>query len=92
MGFQGVEEARDALDQRVVDDALVLEGLDLVLALLALGMDLVLLGADEGPLVDIGMDLDVRVIAELESILRRVSCLLASAQLSSAQQAHTHLL
>jgi hypothetical protein len=32
-------------------------------------MDLGLLGADKGALVDIGMDLDVRVVAELERIL-----------------------
>ena len=39
------------------------------LALLALLMDLVLFRPDEGALVDIGVDLDIRVIAELQSIL-----------------------
>lgn len=34
-------------------------------------MDLVLLGANEGPFIDVGMDLDVRVIAELQGILRK---------------------
>lgn len=33
-------------------------------------MNLVLLGANEGAFVDIGMDLDIGVIAELQSILR----------------------
>jgi hypothetical protein len=32
-------------------------------------MDLVLLGADEGAFVDIGVDFDVRVVAELERVL-----------------------
>ena len=32
-------------------------------------MDLVLLGADEGSFVDIGVYFDVRVVAELESVL-----------------------
>jgi hypothetical protein len=45
--------------------ALVLESLDLKSTLLALRVDLVLLGADEGPFIDIRMDLDIRVIAEL---------------------------
>jgi hypothetical protein len=71
MCFEGGEKGGDALDQGVVDDALVLEGLDLVPALLAFGVNLVLLGADEGPLVDIGMDLDVRVVAELERVLEK---------------------
>jgi hypothetical protein len=70
MGVERGEKGRDALDQAVVDDAFVLERLDLVPALLALHMDLVLLGADEGSLVDIWMDLDVRVVAELERILK----------------------
>ena len=38
-------------------------------ALVALLVDLVLLGADKGPLVYIGVDLNVGVVAELESIL-----------------------
>ena len=32
-------------------------------------MDLVLLGSNEGSLIDVGMYLDVRVVAELESVL-----------------------
>ncbi len=69
MGFEGGKEGGDTLDQGVVDDALVLKGLDLVPALLPLGVDLALFGTDEGSLVDIGMDLDIRVVAELEGIL-----------------------
>jgi hypothetical protein len=42
-----------------------------VLALLALLVDLVLLRADEGSLVDVGVDFDVGVIAELQRILEK---------------------
>lgn len=69
MGTEGGEEGGDALDEAVVDDALVLEGLDILSPLLTLLVDLVLLGSDEGSLVDVGMDLDIRVIAELELVL-----------------------
>lgn len=54
-------------------------------------MYLVLLGANEGALVDIGMDLDVGVIAKLKSVLgkgiSRVDILLGG-----ARQLLTHLL
>ena len=40
-----------------------------MLALVPLLVDLVLLGADEGAFVDIGVDFDVRVVAQLERIL-----------------------
>lgn len=69
MGAQGGEQGGDALQQAIVDYALIFEGLDLVLALEALLVDLVLFGADEGPFVDVGMDLDVGVIAELQIVL-----------------------
>ena len=49
----------------IVDETLELQGGDVVLALIAFHVDLVLLGADEGPLIDIGMDLNVGVIAKL---------------------------
>ena len=42
-----------------------------MLALEALLMYLVLLGADEGPFVDIGVYFDIRVVANFESILRK---------------------
>lgn len=64
-GDQGV----DAREQPVVDDALVLERFGLVLALGALLVDLALLGADEGALVDVGVDFDVGVVGELEGVL-----------------------
>lgn len=69
MGLQGCEKGIDAFEKAIVDDALILVGFDFVLALEALLMDLVLLGTDEGTLVDIGVYFDVRVIAELESVL-----------------------
>ena len=37
-------------------------------------MDLVLFGADEGAFVDVGMDLYVGVVAELESVLGGNEC------------------
>jgi len=71
MSLEGGKKGRDPLDQGIIDDSFVLVGLDLELALLALRMNLVLLGADEGSLVDIWMDLNIRVIAELQRILKR---------------------
>ncbi len=65
MGLEGVEERGDALDQGIIDDALILESLDVILALLALSVDLILLGSDERSLVDVWVYLDVGVIAEL---------------------------
>jgi hypothetical protein len=41
----------------------------LVLALESLLVDLVLLGSDEGALVNVGVDFDVGVVAQLERIL-----------------------
>ncbi|GKT88388.1 hypothetical protein Ct61P_06238 [Colletotrichum tofieldiae] len=69
MGLEGVEQLGYALHQAIVDDALVLERLDLVLALKALLVDLVLLRSDEGSLIDVGVDFDVRVVAELQRVL-----------------------
>lgn len=69
MGFQSGEEAPNAAEEAIVDDALVLQSDDLVLAELALLVDLILLCADEGSFVDIWVDFDVRVVAQLESIL-----------------------
>ena len=69
VGLERGEQRRDALDEGVIDYALVLEGLNVVLALLTLGVNLVLLGSDEGALVDVGVDFDIRIVAELESIL-----------------------
>lgn len=69
MGPQRGQERRDALHQAIVDDALILERLDLMLPLLTLLVDLVLLGADKGPLVDVGVNFDIRVITELQGVL-----------------------
>lgn len=40
-----------------------------MLPLLALLVDLVLLGANKGPLVDVGVNFDIRVITELQGVL-----------------------
>jgi hypothetical protein len=67
--FEGSQEAVDALCKAVVDDALILERLDLVAALIALLVYLCLFGADEGLLVDVWVYFDVAIIGELESVL-----------------------
>jgi hypothetical protein len=72
VGFEGREKTIDAGHKTIVDDALILEGGDLVTAVLPLLVDLILLGSNEGPLVDVGMDLDVRVVAELEGVLEQL--------------------
>ncbi len=43
--------------------------LDLELSLLALHVNLVLLGSDEGSFVDVGMDFNIGVIAEFQRVL-----------------------
>lgn len=67
--LEGVEEGGDARDERVIDDALVLQGRNLEAPVVALLVDLGLLGADEGALVDVGVHLNIRVVAELQCIL-----------------------
>ncbi len=69
MRLESREEAIDAFEETVVDDSLVFIRLDFILALISLLMNLVLLGSNEGPFVDIGMDLDIRVVAQLERVL-----------------------
>lgn len=69
MGLEGGDQVRDALDEGVVDDSLVLVRLDLGLALLALLMDLLLLRSDERLFVDIGVDFNIGVVAELQRVL-----------------------
>lgn len=73
MVLESGQKARDPLDQSIIDLALVFQCLDMELALLALRVDLVLLGTNKRSLVDIWMDLDVGIIAELESILHGTS-------------------
>lgn len=67
--LQRVEQVVYAVDEAIVDDLLVLEGLDLVFAIDTLLVDLVLLCTNEGALVDIGMDFDVGIVRQLESVL-----------------------
>jgi hypothetical protein len=68
-GLQRVEQVVYALDQAIVDDLFILEGLDLVFAIDTLLVDLILLCADERTLVDIGVDLDIGIVRQLESVL-----------------------
>ena len=59
----------DTVNQAIVDDLLVLQSLDLVFAIDTLLMNLVLLRADEGTLVDVWVDFDVRVVGQLKGVL-----------------------
>lgn len=68
MAAEAGEEGIDAGEETIVDNAFVFEGGDFVFALEAGLVDLVLLCADEGAFVDVGMLWDVRVIGELESV------------------------
>jgi hypothetical protein len=67
------EEAVDALGEAIVDDALVLERFDLVAAVIALLVYLRLFRANEGLLVDVGVNFNVTVVRELQIILYAVS-------------------
>ena len=69
MGLQGSEESIDPLEQAIVDNPLVLVGFDLILPLESLLMNLILLCTDERALVDVGVDFDVRVVAQLKGVL-----------------------
>jgi hypothetical protein len=72
VGFEGGEEVVDAENEAIVYYALVLEGGDLVTPPVALLVDLGLFGADKGFLVDVGVDFDVRVVADFERVLGSV--------------------
>jgi hypothetical protein len=69
VGSQGCEEALDTLGEAIVYDALVLQRLNLVLAVVAFLVYLRLFGADEGLLVNVGVHLYVTVVRELKSVL-----------------------
>lgn len=71
MRLQSCEKSVDAVEEAIVDDAFVFVSCNLVLALLTLLVDLVLLCADEGTLVDVWVNFNIRVVAELESVLER---------------------
>lgn len=96
MRLERVQERRDARDEGVVDLPLVLELDDLLPAVFALLVNLGLLGADEGSLVDIGVDLDVRIIRELEGVLELMrlglECLLAWSGLQAGRRMGWYLL
>ena len=72
MAFQGIEERIDPGEQAIVDNSLVFQGLDLVFALVSFLVNLRLLRADERTFVDVRVDFDIGVIAELKSILLNV--------------------
>jgi len=63
--LQRIDQCVDASEKTVVDDAVILERLDLDFAVSPFLVYLVLLCADEGALVDIGVYFDVGIIAEL---------------------------
>ena len=65
---QCCEEAVDAAEQAIVDDTLILECLYLMPSFVSLLVDLILLGADERPFVDIGVGFEVRVVREFQGI------------------------
>lgn len=69
MRLKCCDETVDAVEEAIVDDALVFVGRDLVLAVLTLLVDLVLLCTDERALVDVWVDFNIGVVAELKSIL-----------------------
>jgi hypothetical protein len=71
--FERCEQAVDALGEAIVDDALILERLDLVAAVVALLMYLCLFRANEGLLVDVGVNFNVAVVRELQVVLCAVS-------------------
>ncbi|KAG9966756.1 hypothetical protein KCU61_g82, partial [Aureobasidium melanogenum] len=56
---ESLEDVVYALDQAIVDNLFVLEGFNLVFAIDTLLVNLILLCADEGTLVDVGMNFDV---------------------------------
>lgn len=73
MRFQGSEETVDALRESIINDALVLQRLDLMPSVVAFLVYLCLFGADERLLVDIRVDFDVAVIGQLQGVLATVS-------------------
>ena len=70
MRLECCKQTVDAVEEAIVDDSLIFVCCDLVLTVLTLLVDLVLLCADERALVDVWMDFNVGVVAELESILK----------------------
>lgn len=69
MGVQSFDQIIYTSEQAIVDDPLVFQCCYLMLSVVPLLMDLILFRADEGAFVDIWVDLDVRVVAELEVVL-----------------------
>jgi hypothetical protein len=59
----------DPCKEIFVDDLFVFESGDLMFAIVSFLVDLILLGPDEGAFVHVGMDLDIGIVAQLQSIL-----------------------
>jgi len=74
VGLESREKSVNPQQETVIDYAFVFEGDDLVPPLCSLLVYLRLLGADERFLIDVGMDLDVGVIAKLQGILLFYEC------------------
>lgn len=70
MRLERREQPVDTAKEALIDDALVFQCIDLLFPVEALLVDLVLFCPDKRTLVDVGMDFNVRVIAELKIVLR----------------------
>jgi hypothetical protein len=69
MRLKGCKQSIDPSHEAVVDNPLIFQGFNLMLALPTLLMNLILLRAYEGSFVDIWVDFNVGVVAQLQSIL-----------------------
>lgn len=67
--MKGGDEGVGPGDHAVIEFPFVFHCRDLTAAVGPLLVDLGLFGPDEGPFVDIGVDLNVGVVRELESVL-----------------------
>jgi len=72
VALQRRKEAIDTFEQTIVNDTLVFQCRDLVSATSSLLMDLRLLGSNEGFLIDVWVNFNVRIVTELDSILETV--------------------
>jgi hypothetical protein len=74
-----------------VQSRLELQGSDLLLAGITFLVDLVLLGANEGSLIDVGVHLDIGVVTQLESVLPGMTLADRYHEMGELR-GHTHLL
>ena len=73
MFLQFLHQLVDSAQKTIIDGALILEGSYVMTTFLPLLMDLVLLGTNKRPFIDVRMDFDIRVVAEFEVVLCVVS-------------------